>query len=85
MQTQAQSFRGDAPADRPRRLLTEKEAARMLGTSTQYLVKWRFLGKPIVQFMRLGRMIRYRQSDIEAFMSASGSDAVVGSESSDAG
>ena len=53
MLTQAQSFAGDAPASHPRRLLTEKEAARFLGTSTQYLVKWRFLGKPVVPFIRI--------------------------------
>ena len=50
-------------------LLTEAAAARLLGVSPQYLVKWRFLGRPVLPFVRVGkRMIRYRQSDLDAFI-----------------
>lgn len=55
------------PASLP--LLTEAAAAKLLGVSPQYLVKWRFLGRPVLQFVRVGpRMIRYRQADLDAFI-----------------
>lgn len=59
---------GSATHDPVSPLLTEKDAARYLKTSPQYLVKWRFLGQPKVLFIRIGRMIRYRQSDLDAFV-----------------
>jgi len=77
MKSQALSPAPDAPAPGVAshmpslaRLLTEKEAAKILGTSTQYLVKWRFRGQPVVQFIQIGRMIRYRQADLDAFVAA---------------
>lgn len=50
-------------------LLTEADAARLLGVSPQYLVKWRFLGRPAVPFVRIGtRTIRYCVADIDAYI-----------------
>lgn len=50
-------------------LITEAAAARRLGVSPQYLLKWRFLGRPALPFVRLGkRMIRYRPADIDALI-----------------
>lgn len=52
------------------KLLTTEEAARKLGVSQSYLAKDRHTGAK-VPFIRLGyRSIRYRQEDLDAFVSA---------------
>lgn len=64
------------------RLLREKEVAQILGTGLSTVQQWRLRGKG-PKFCRLGsRMIRYRESDIrayienmEAYSSTSGADA----------
>jgi hypothetical protein len=58
-------------------LVSEKEAARLLGVSAAMLVANRFKGRPLLPFVRLGtRAIRYRKADIESLI---GQKTVAGS------
>ena len=49
-------------------LLTRKEAAEMLGLRPQTLSKWASAGDYTLPFARVGRMARYRRSDVEAYV-----------------
>jgi excisionase family DNA binding protein len=49
---------------------TPREAAEYLRSSTSTLAKARMRGRGPV-FFRIGRAIRYRQSDLDSWMSAS--------------
>jgi excisionase family DNA binding protein len=50
------------------RLLTTDEVAEMTGLSRETLAQWRWLKKEI-PFVRLGtKCVRYRQSDIDAWL-----------------
>jgi hypothetical protein len=50
-------------------LVSEKAAAKLLGVSAGMLVSARFRKQPMLPVVRLGtRTIRYRMSDIEAFI-----------------
>jgi excisionase family DNA binding protein len=51
-------------------LLTEKEAAQRLGLSVSTLQQRRFRGRPPV-FVRLGKSVRYRPEDLDAFVAQS--------------
>ena len=52
-------------------LVSEKTAARLIGVSYGMLVAGRFKRQPLLPFVRLGsRTIRYRVSDIEAYVSS---------------
>jgi predicted DNA-binding transcriptional regulator AlpA len=52
-----------------RSVLNEKEAALFIGCSAGLLRKWRSAGQgPCV--IRLGRLIRYRLSELEEFLAA---------------
>jgi hypothetical protein len=48
----------------------EKDAAQMLGCSVGLLRKWRLFEEGPA-FYKIGRLVRYRQEDLEAFMAAS--------------
>jgi excisionase family DNA binding protein len=48
-------------------LLSTKEAARLLGVHPNTLSKWRIRGTG-PRFIKAGNMIRYRKSDIEAWL-----------------
>ena len=50
------------------RLLTEPEAAEILGLKPTTLRNNRSLGVAVLQHVRVGGSIRYRQSDIENFI-----------------
>jgi len=53
------------------RLLTTDEVAEMTGLSRETLAQWRWLKKEI-PFVRLGtKCVRYRQSDIDAWLAKS--------------
>ncbi|MEO0871716.1 MAG: helix-turn-helix domain-containing protein [Pseudomonadota bacterium] len=57
------------PITPPKRVtLTVVEAASYLGLAVSTLNKWRVYGGG-PRFMRLGRAIRYRQSELDAFLS----------------
>jgi predicted DNA-binding transcriptional regulator AlpA len=58
----------DAPMQNQNNLIDEQAAAGLLGISPQTLRVWRCHRKHL-QFLKIGRCVRYRQSDIEAFLS----------------
>ena len=51
-------------------LLTQQEAAAYLGTTVGTLNVWRHFGKNTIPFVRLGRSIRYRKSDLDEWIEA---------------
>ena len=54
------------------RLLNTKEAAEYLGLSPYTLERWRYLGKG-PRFIRVGsKSVRYRQTDLDAFLEIGG-------------
>lgn len=50
-------------------LLNPQELADRLGTKPTVLAQWRYLGRG-PKFIKTGRSIRYRASDIEAWLDA---------------
>ena len=51
------------------RLLTQKEAAELLAVSESWLEKLRWLNDPEgPPFLRIGRLIRYRESELKAWL-----------------
>ncbi len=50
-------------------LLDEVELAEQLGVSRSTLQSWRYTGKG-PRYLKLGRLIRYRNADVAAFLSA---------------
>jgi predicted DNA-binding transcriptional regulator AlpA len=53
------------------RLLREREVSEMLGVAIATLQAWRRLGKPPA-FIRLGRAVRYRLSDLHELIRQGG-------------
>ena len=64
------------------RALTEREVAELLGLSVATLRAWRHRGKG-PRFLRLGRSVRYLQSDLQDFVRASAVDTTPVSSSDD--
>lgn len=52
------------------RLLTVREAARELRLAPATLTKWRARKQPQLPFVRLGRCVRYRRVDLDAYIAA---------------
>ena len=50
------------------KLLTQKEVKEITGLADSTLEQWRLKGKG-PKFIKLGRLVRYRLSDIEAYIS----------------
>ena len=50
-------------------LLSDREVSRIVGRAVSTLQKDRVLGTGI-QFIKIGRLIRYRQSDVAAYLTA---------------
>jgi len=50
------------------RLLSPDEVADILRVSTSTLAKWRQVREPELAFIRIAGRIRYRLSDVEAFL-----------------
>lgn len=50
------------------KLLTSKETAKVLGISSRTLDVWRSIGRSHVPFIKVGRSVRYRMSDIENYI-----------------
>lgn len=57
-----------ATATVPDRLLTEAEAAELLGLKQNTLNNWRCTHRVPLPYVRVGRAIRYRLADIQAFI-----------------
>lgn len=49
-------------------LVCEKTAAKMIGMSSSMLLSRRFRNDPLLPFVRIGRSIRYRVTDIKNFV-----------------
>ncbi|MBW3599074.1 MAG: helix-turn-helix domain-containing protein [Planctomycetes bacterium] len=52
----------------PDKLLTAEEAAEMLGIAQQTLSVWRSSGRYKLAYIKVGRNVRYRKSEIERFL-----------------
>ena len=46
-------------------LLTPKEAATYLGVKPGTLANWRVEGKPSLPFVKVGRLVKYKRSDLD--------------------
>jgi predicted DNA-binding transcriptional regulator AlpA len=62
----ARNFPRDIPTD----LVDEVALAVRLGVSRSTLQSWRYAGRG-PRYLKIGRLIRYRNADIEAFLRAS--------------
>lgn len=51
-------------------LLTETQAAELLGVKPQTLQAWRSTKRYGLSYIKTGRLVRYRRSQIEAFLQA---------------
>jgi excisionase family DNA binding protein len=51
-----------------RDLLTPEDVAKILDVSTQTLATWRTTGRYDLPFVKIGRLVRYRQSDVDEFV-----------------
>ncbi|MBN8436955.1 MAG: helix-turn-helix domain-containing protein [Candidatus Accumulibacter sp.] len=54
--------------DRTRELVDEREAARILDNSPGTLSVWRSTGRYNLPFLKIGRNVRYRRTDLEAWL-----------------
>lgn len=49
-------------------LVEDKQAAKVLGVKQNTLAVWRSTGRYRLPFVKVGRMVRYRVSDLAEFM-----------------
>jgi len=49
-------------------LLTPPEAAAYIGVTENTLSVWRCVGRYAIPFIKVGRLVRYRVSDLEAWL-----------------
>lgn len=56
------------PATNPNDLLTEDEAAALLGLKPQTLCVWRSAGRYQLPFLKVGRLVRYRRKELEQWI-----------------
>lgn len=49
-------------------LISPEQAADYLNVSTATLANWRCLGTPNVPYLRIGRSIKYRRSDLDDYI-----------------
>ena len=54
----------------PSRLMTRGEAAAYLGVQPQTLASWAVTGRYGLPLVKVGRSVRYRVADLEAWLSA---------------
>jgi len=60
--------------ERTRELLDEKQAAEHLTVSPGTLSVWRSTGRYNLPFVKIGRMVRYRVSDLDAWIAGRSRD-----------
>ncbi len=59
------------PATIPAALLSAEQAAELLDTNTGTLAVWRCTRRyPTLRYVKVGRSVKYRLADIEAFIEA---------------
>jgi excisionase family DNA binding protein len=49
-------------------LITPREVARSLSVAEETLASWRSRKKPHLPYLKVGRLVRYRRSDLVAFV-----------------
>ena len=49
-------------------LLTPPEAAAYIGVTENTLCVWRCVGRYDIQFVKVGRLVKYRKSALDAFL-----------------
>jgi excisionase family DNA binding protein len=49
------------------RLLTAEDVADLLGVTPQTLAVWRSTGRYDLLFVKVGRLVRYRRTDVDSF------------------
>jgi excisionase family DNA binding protein len=49
-------------------LLTRKEAAAYLGVAVKTLAMWKWSGRHGLPFVQIGRLVRYRKTDLDTFI-----------------
>ena len=57
-------------ASNPSPLVNRKNAARQFGIEVQTLASWAYKGSPELPYIKVGRKVMYRQSDLDAFVNA---------------
>ena len=50
------------------RLLTPGQVAQVLGVTTHTLSVWRYENRYNLAYVKTGRLVRYRESDVQAFI-----------------
>lgn len=53
-----------------RDMLTENQAAEMIGLQPGTLTNWRSRGVYGLPFVKVGRLVRYRRSDVEKWLAS---------------
>jgi len=51
-------------------LLTTDEAAAYLGVTRHSLEVWRCVGRYSIPYIKVGRLVKYRKADLDAFLAA---------------
>lgn len=59
--------RNAAPTDP---LLTSRQAAAVLGVQEETLCNWRSTKRYSIEFVKVGRLVKYRQSALDRFIAA---------------
>jgi excisionase family DNA binding protein len=54
----------------PPKFLSTEQAAEYLGVKCQTLAAWRCLKRHLIPFTRVGRLVRYRVSDLDAWLAS---------------
>ena len=50
------------------KLLTAEEVSDLLGVTTHTLAVWRCVGRYNLPYVKSGRLVRYRESDVHSFI-----------------
>jgi hypothetical protein len=57
-------------------LVPPEQAAKHLSVTPRTLANWRSLGTPNIPYSKIGRCVRYRLSDLDAFIAENSHNAV---------
>lgn len=57
-------------------LMTPAQAAAYMGVEVATLAVWRCTGRYALPYLKVGRLVRYRQSDLDAFLKTRSVDFV---------
>jgi excisionase family DNA binding protein len=60
----------------PSALMTPAQAAAYMGVEVATLAVWRCTGRYALPYLKVGRLVRYRQSDLDAFLKVRSVDFV---------